>query len=78
MSAETQEAQSRGRQVSQLPGGQFRRLRRGAAGAAGRLRGLLLLGRHKHSSSPAASVSLLQLHGEEDLDPETRCIANKR
>lgn len=69
MSAETQEAQSRGHQVS---ASQFKRLRRTAAGAAGRLKGLLHFGGGRKHIPPPASVSLLQLRGEEDLDPATR------
>lgn len=73
MSAETQEAQSRGPQVLQQPAGQFRRLRSTAAGAAGRLRSLLHIGGgRKRTTPPAASVSLLQLRTEGDTDPETR------
>ena len=73
MSAQAQEAENSGRQVLQQPGGQFRRLRRNAAGAAGRVKNLLnIAGGRNYSSVPAASVSLLTLQGNEDLDPESR------
>lgn len=73
MRAQAQEAENSGRQDLQQPAGHFRRLRRNAAGAAGRVKNLLqIAGGRKHSSVPAASVSLLTLQGNEDLDPESR------
>ena len=73
MSAEAQEAEHRGQQVLQHSPGHFRRLRRTAAGAAGRVKSLLhIAGGRKHSSFPAASVILSPLEGNEDLDPESR------